>query len=376
MLYNFKRDDPYSLAAEVSLSFFEKNVDTEIFCHDPMLSSAVHRCVSVEWVQCCSLLLSHASHFLRSLVQGGALRRRDGFYEDTPVSLIMPDTSAKDMVKVLYYLNGGEVLFSSAESLDAFTSLLENLGINVRQEGRESFPGTGDQKDCISSLVDESIGSSKIEFNENVEEETDTIFLEKNNNSSLSSDGISLTGVFKNEICEKPSSLEPPPNVEITANPKQVENESAIPDEQHPMIEVDKDNSTSTQFRHHPRSIYDKFFYLPDDCPPPESMYKGKLRKSLRCSLCDKTGLATWVSFGNRSIHMRRFHLPDEECELCGEMVRPIDLYNHTKKLCKNRDKLPVEENSVKENCHHCQKSISKSNYPRHVRNCLKRQQQ
>jgi len=365
MHVNFKRANPKLMVADMSLPFLEKNADTELFCHDPVSKA-------VEWVKCSSLLLSRASTFLCSLVQGGALRRRDGFYEISPVSFIVADASAKDIVKVLLYLNGGDVLFSSSESLDDFTSLLENLGINVHQEGREFTSRSSDLEEYVYSPF-APVRPSKKELNE-FANETDTNCLEKNNNGNLSSDGFSLTDYIGEEICEEPSTSQPTLKVESTTNPKQIEMESAIADNKHvPLKEVDQDSFAPQQSPYCSRNVYAQFYYLPDDCPPPVKMYKGKLKKSVRCSLCDKSGEVKWVSYGDRSTHMRRFHLPDEACGLCGEMVRPLDLYTHRMKLCKNREKcLPLEDDAKKKNCHVCNITISKSNH-KHVKNCLKK---
>ena len=99
---------------------------------------------------------------------------------------------------------------------------------------------------------------------------------------------------------------------------------------------------------------------------------KFKLR--CRCRLCDQSGVTKWVTYSMRSAHMRRYHLPDEPCDKCGDMVRPINLHIHKTKLCRTLDPSTViDHGKEKVSCPECGRWVSLQNISRHTRaNCLK----
>lgn len=57
--------------------------------------------------------------------------------------------------------------------------------------------------------------------------------------------------------------------------------------------------------------------------------------RMVQCKLCGHKG-----SYHNFSTHMRKYHLPDEECLTCGEEVSPMQMLNHVKTKHMNNTKI------------------------------------
>merc|ERR1711864_8599 len=79
-------------------------------------------------------------------------------------------------------------------------------------------------------------------------------------------------------------------------------------------------------------SIFDKYFL--DTREENDFDYTTRKKRRVQCKLCIESGVTTMVMICERSRHMRRRHLPEETCEDCGKMFRPIDRFDHKKNKC------------------------------------------
>merc|ERR1712059_241886 len=76
-----------------------------------------------------------------------------------------------------------------------------------------------------------------------------------------------------------------------------------------------------------PPSIFEKYITELPELNREESLLREK--RIVECKLCRETGTESRITRRNLSRHMSRFHLPAEECKVCGQIVKPVEMPRH-----------------------------------------------
>jgi len=115
-----------------------------------------------------------------------------------------------------------------------------------------------------------------------------------------------------------------------------------------------------------PPSIFEKYITELPELNREESLLREK--RIVECKLCRKKGTETRIIRRNLSRHISRFHLPDEECKVCGQIVKPVEMPRHRKR-CGSSVERRVR---ATRQCPHCEKQMSKNHFKRSLERHLR----